>query len=86
MSESEIKEAAERYVTIESPVRHTSPMSRYRREKIAKAFISGCQYADKEAYNRCLDDVDIALGRVFDGVLPELHEEIIEELQKLRKC
>jgi hypothetical protein len=89
MSEIEIKEAAERYAdkywedfavhdVIAQTLLHTKNDSK-------NAFIDGCEYADKEAHNRCLDEVDIALGRVFDGVSPELHEEIIEELQKLRK-
>jgi hypothetical protein len=77
MSEIEIKEAAERYANYN--------YYEYARGIATGCFIAGCEYADKEAYNRCLDEVDIALGRVFDGVSPELHEEIIEELQKLRK-
>ena len=84
MSESEIKEAAERYEDA-AKKKYSDWYEDYSEGRAMRGFIAGCEYADKEAHNRCLDEVDIALGRVFDGVLPEMHEEIVEELQKLRK-
>jgi hypothetical protein len=48
MSEIEIKEAAERYANYN--------YYEYARGIATGCFIAGCEYADKEAYNRALSD------------------------------
>ena len=81
MSESEIKEAAERYANEKYPQGHASPWY------LKQGFIAGCEQADKEAYNRALSDVSQELERWIDvaGRLDGVGIELIEELQKLRK-
>jgi t-SNARE complex subunit (syntaxin) len=79
MSESEIKEAADRYVSDELN------LSYFIKKNAFNAFTAGLkmgrEHADKEAYNRAIQDAITTLKiHYVDSPVT-----VIEELQKLRK-
>jgi hypothetical protein len=92
MSESEIKEAAERYANYSyASLPDNGEFEsnyEYARGIAINCFIAGCEYADKEAYNRGWNESIEKAIEVANGD-SELHwprpQLIIEELQKLRK-
>lgn len=82
------EDAAKNYATIESPVRNTSPMSIYRRDKIEKAYIAGCEHAhskieesEREAWNSAIDEVEKWALSMWERD----EHSIFTELKKLRK-
>ncbi len=80
MSESEIKEAAERYEDA-AKEKYSDWYEDYSEGRAMRGFIAGCEYADKEAYNRAIQDAITTLKIHY----VDSPETVIEELQKLRK-